>query len=74
MTDGISEILGNERPMKKQWVTRHVLGLCDKRRDLKKRYEAEGEKKYREANKRIQKAVKRSKKDWIDTQFEEIKT
>ena len=37
-------------------------------------YEAEGEKEYREANKRIQKAVKRAKKDWIDTQCEEIKT
>ena len=42
--------------------------------DLKQGYEAEGKKEYREANKRIQKAVKRAKKDWIDTQCEEIKT
>ena len=39
-----------------------------------KRYEAEGAKQYREANKKIQKAVKKQKKDWIDTQCEEIET
>ncbi|MEW8615743.1 MAG: hypothetical protein AB2610_21510, partial [Candidatus Thiodiazotropha sp.] len=54
-----SEILGKERRKKKPWVTRDVLELCDQRRNLKKkRYEAEGAKEYREANKRIQKAVK----------------
>ena len=38
---------------KKPWVTKYVLDLCDKRRDLKKkRYEAEGAKEYREANRR----------------------
>ena len=74
MTDAASEILGNKRPKKKPWVTRDVLDLCDERRDLKKRYEAEGDKEYREANKRAQKAVNRSKKNWIDTQCEEIKT
>ena len=41
--------------------------LCDERRDLKKkRYEAEGAKEYREANRRIQKAVKKAKEDWIE--------
>ena len=36
--------------------------LCDERRDLmKKRYEAEGAKEYREANRRTQKAVKKAK-------------
>ena len=40
----------------------------------KKRYEAEGEKEYREANKRIQKAVKKAKEDWIGAPCEEIET
>ena len=41
---------------------------CDERRDLK-----QVEKKNTGKQTRIQKAVKRSKKDWIDTQCEEIK-
>ena len=46
-----------------------VLDLCDERRDLKKkRYEAEGAKEYREANRRVQKAVKKANEDWIGTQ------
>ena len=40
----------------------------------KKRYEAEGAKEYREANRRIQKAVKKAKEDWIGAQCEEIET
>ena len=49
--------------------------LCDERRDLKKkRYEAEGAKEYREANSRIQKAVKKAKEDWIGAQCQEIET
>ena len=53
VTDAASEILGKERRRKKPRVTEDVLGLCDERRDLKKkRYEAEGAKKYREANRR----------------------
>ena len=40
----------------------------------KKRYEAEGAKEYREENKRIQKAVKKAKEDWICAQCEEIQT
>ena len=40
----------------------------------KKRYEAEGAKEYRKANKRIQKAVKKAKEDWIGGQCEEIVT
>ena len=55
VTDTASEILGKERRRKKPWVTKDVLDLCDERRDLKKkRYEAEGAKEYREANRRIQ--------------------
>ena len=64
VTDAASEILGNERRRKKTWVTKDVLDFCDERRDLKKkRYEAEGAKEYREANWRIQKAVKKAKED-----------
>ena len=75
MTDAASEILGKERRRKKPWVTKDVLDLCDERRDSKKkRYEAEGEKEYREANRRIQKAVKKAKDDWIGAQCEEIET
>ena len=45
MTDAASEILGKESRRKKPWVTKHVLDLCDERRDFKKkRYEAEGAK------------------------------
>ena len=55
--------------------TKNVLDLCDERRDLKKkRYDAEGAKEYREANRRIPKAVKKAKDDWIGAQCEEIET
>ena len=54
-------------------VTNDVLDLCDERRDLKKkRYEAEGANEYREANRRIQKALKKAKEAWIGAQCEEI--
>ena len=72
VTDAASEILGKERRKKKPWVTRYVLDLCDERRNLKKWYEAEGAKEYREANKRIQKAVKKVKDDWIGSKCDEI--
>ena len=71
VTDAASEILWKERRRKKPWVTKDVLDLCDESRDLKKkRYEAEGTKEYR----RIQKAVKKAKEDWIGAQCEEIET
>ena len=55
VTGAASEILGEERRRKKPWVSKDVLDHCDERRDLKKkRYEAEGAKEYREANRRIQ--------------------
>ena len=75
VTDAASEVLGKERHRRMSWVTKDALDLCDERRDLrKKRYEADGAKEYREANKRIQKAVKRAKEDWIGAQCEEIET
>ena len=75
VTNAASGILEKERRRKKLWVTKDVLGLSDERRDLKKKwYEAERAKEYREANKRIQKAVKKAKEDWICAQCEEIET
>ena len=75
VSDAAREILGKERLRKKPWVTKDVLDLCDKRRYLKKKlHEAEGAKEYREANRRIQKAVKKAKEDWIGAQCEEIET
>ena len=74
VTDAASEILGKERRRKKPWVTKDVLDLCDERRDLKKkRYEAEGAKEYREANRRVQKAVKKAKEDWIGLSARRLK-
>ena len=40
----------------------------------KRRYEAEGAKAYRDANKRIQKKVKKAKEDWVGVQCEKIET
>ena len=75
MTDAASGILGRVRRRKKPWVTRDVLDLCVEKRNLKKKwYEKEGANDYREANKRIQKTVKKVKEDWICTQCEEIET
>ena len=66
VTDAASEILGKERRRKKPWVTRDVLDLSDERRKLKKKkHEAERAQEYRKANRRIQKAVKKAKEDWI---------
>ena len=75
VTGAASEILGKERRRKKPWVTKDGLDLCDERRNLKKkRYEAGGANEYKEANERIQMAVKKAKEDWISAQCEEIET
>ena len=72
VTDAANNVLGKERRRKQPWVSKDVLGLCDERRDLKKkRYEA-GAKEYREANRRTQKAVKKAKEHLVDAQCEEI--
>ena len=63
VADAASEILGKERRRKKPWVTKDVFDLCDDRRDLKKmRYEAEGAKEYREANRRIQRQRRKQRR------------
>ena len=75
VTNAAIEILVKERRRKKPWVTKDILDLCDERRDLKKkRYEAEGAQLFRKANRRILKAVKKAKEDWICAQCEEIET
>ena len=64
VTDAASEILGKEPHRKKPWFTRDILDFCDERRDLTKTlYEAEGTKEHKEANKRIQRALKKAKED-----------
>ena len=52
----------------------HVyVSKTSKRRDLKKRrYEEEGAKEYRKANKMVQMALKKAKENWIDIQCKEI--
>ena len=68
LTGAASEILGKERRREKPWNTKDILDLSDERRDLKLRpYKGEGANSYKEANKRIQKAVKKAKEDWIGT-------
>ena len=68
--DAAGEVRGKERTRKnvvgkKPGSNKAVLDHCDEMEDLKKKgYEAEGGKAYREANKRIQKAVKKTKEDW----------
>ena len=75
VTDAASEVIGKERRRKKPWATKDVLDLCHERRYLKKkRYEAEGATEYRETNRRIQKAMKKAKSNWIGAQCEEIET
>ena len=62
LTDAAKEILGKERFRQKPRIIKDVLDLCDERRYMKKRrYEAKETKAYKEANKRIQKAVKKAK-------------
>ena len=76
VTDAASKMFGKERRRKKSWVPRDVLDFCDERRRglKKKQYETKGTKEYRIANKRIQKAAKKAKEDWIGAQYEGIET
>ena len=70
VTDAANKRFGKERRRKSCWSPEMF-----SRRDLKnKLYEAEEAEEYREANKRIQDAVKKLKEDWVGTQCEEIDT
>ena len=51
VTETASEILGKHHQKKKTWITAKILGLCNKRRELrKKRFESEESEKYKEVN------------------------
>ena len=52
-------------------VIRDILGICDEKMDLKKRRFEDGAEEYRKTNNMVQKALKKAKKDWIDTQLKE---
>ena len=74
VTDTANEILGKHRPVKKPWVTSDVLDACDKRRELKKKYDTDdGEKQYKAANQEVKKSMKKAKENWIEKQCQDIK-
>ena len=51
-----------------------ILGLCDKRRKLrKKKFEPEGSEKYKDVNNSIKRCMKKTKENWIGEQCSEIK-
>ena len=61
VTETASEILGKHRPKKKPWITAEILDLCDKSRELrKKRFEPEGDSKYKEVNNNIKRSMKKA--------------
>ena len=63
VTETASEILGKHRQKKKPWITADILGLCDKRREpRKKRFVPEGSEKYKEVNNSIKRCMKKAKK------------
>ena len=72
VTETASEILGKHRQKKKPWVTAEILDLCDKKRELRKRFEPEGSEKYKEVNNNIKRCMKKAKENWIGEQCSEI--
>ena len=68
VTNTASEILGKHRPVKKPWVTADLLDLCDKRRELKKKY-AEG---VSSTGQPTKKGMKKAKMNWIEEQCQDI--
>ena len=72
MTDTASVILGKHRHKKKPWVTTELLGMCDKRRVLKRGKKCPGETdKYREINKEIRRGMTEAKEKWREKQCSE---
>ena len=64
-----SEILGKRRKVNKPWITREVLDLCDRRRELKPLRKLDTHKaEYREINKEVKRKLKEAKENWIDDQ------
>ena len=72
VTETASEILGKHRQKKKPWVTAEILDLCDKKREMRKRFEPEGSEKYKEVNNNIKRCMKKAKENWIGEQCGEI--
>ena len=72
VTNTASEILGTHRPVKKPCVTADLLDLCDKRRELMKKKDAEVIRQYRAVNQEIKKGMKKAKMDWIEEQCQDI--
>ena len=67
-----SEILGKHRQKKNPWVTAEILDLCEKRRELRKKwFESEGSEKYKEVNNNIKRCMKKAKENWIGEQCSE---
>ena len=67
------QVLGKHRPTKKPWVTAEILNMCDERRELKtKKGTTDGASKYREANNKVKKAMKKAKEEWIEQQCNAI--
>ena len=58
VTETASEILGKHHQKKKPWITAEILGLCDKRREMRKnRLKPEGSEKYKEVNNKIKRCI-----------------
>jgi len=56
-------------------VTAEILELCDIRRELKKgKNSSEGAQKYRVANNKVKRGMKKAKKAWIEQKCTEIQT
>ena len=76
LIDVASEILGKEHIKKKSLGSPRMFTTSVMRENIfkKRRYKAEGANVYRKANKRIQKAMKKAKEDWIGVPCEDIET
>ena len=73
VTETAIQILGKHRQKKNPWVTAEILDLCEKRRELRKKwFESEGSEKYKEVNNNIQRCMKKAKENWIGDECSEI--
>ena len=70
VTDAAREILGKERRRKSPGSPKMLTTFVMRRSGM----EQKQQKNNREANRRIQKAVKKAKEDWLGAQCEEIET
>ena len=74
-TETAADELGKQRRVKKPWVNKDVLDLCDKRRELKnKKGTREGAKQYRKMNNLVKKNMKLAKEKWVNERCEEVES